>query len=238
MPVLARIKNLVLDMLFPRACLVCKKNLPANNARAIACDACLAKIPLYDAMHCPVCMRRIPLDGVSCHPEARYILAGATHYAHDAVQKLIWQMKYENWLTAAEPVGMILTNYLRALPYDFSSYYVVPIPLHKNREWKRGFNQAAVIGGAVSRALYVPTIAKNLVRVKETPAQADQKDYGAREKNIEGAFHIERPSEFKRKNILLIDDVTTSGATCREAARILKSAGAKKIIAAVVARTR
>lgn len=235
---LHRIKNLILDMLFPRTCLACEKTLSSNDAHTIVCDACLAAIPLYDAVYCPICLRRIPLDDEHCHPEAKYILAGAAHYAHTAVQKLIWQMKYENWLSAAEPVGALLTNYLRKLPNDFTDYHAVPVPLHRNREWKRGFNQAALLCGAVSKALYLPVIAKNLVRVKETPAQADQKDYVSREKNITGAFHINNPAEFKSKNILLIDDVTTSGATLREAARVLKSAGAKKIVAAVVARTR
>ncbi len=235
---LARAKNLLLDMLFPRTCLACAKNLSATGAHAIICDACMAGIPLYDAVHCPACMRRIPEGGKSCHPDAGYVLAGATHYAHAPVQKLIWQMKYENWMSAGAPVGTLLTNYLRALPHDFTGYHVVPVPLHKNREWKRGFNQAAVLGAHVSTAFHLPTIAKNLVRVKETPAQADQKDYAAREKNIANAFHVERPEEFKGKNVMLVDDVTTSGATLREAARALKSAGAKKIIAAVVARAR
>ena len=235
---LTRAKNLLLDMLFPRTCLACAKNVHANNAHAVICDACMASVPLYDALHCPVCMRRIPASGTPCHPEAKYVLAPATHYAHAPVQKLIWQMKYENWMTAGAPVGTLLTNYLRALPHDFTDYHVVPVPLHKNREWKRGFNQAAVLGAHVSTAFHLPTIAKNLVRIKETPAQADQKDYALRETNIQGAFHVERPAEFKGKNILLVDDVTTSGATIREAVRVLKSAGAKKIIAAVVARAR
>ena len=235
---LARAKNLLLDMLFPRTCLTCAKNIAVHNAHTLICDACMAAVPLYDAMHCPVCMRRIPEGGKPCHPEAKYTLAGATHYGNDTVQKLIWQMKYENWQSAGAPVGALLTNYLRAMPHDFTDYHVVPVPLHKNKEWRRGFNQAAVLGAHIATAFHLPTITKNLIRVKETPAQADQKDYALREKNIEGAFHVERPDEFKGKNIVLVDDVTTSGATLREAVRVLKSAGAKKILAAVVARAR
>ena len=147
-------------------------------------------------------------------------------------------MKYENWMTVGAPISALLVHYLRALPHDFTDYHIVPVPLHKKREWKRGFNQAAIIGASVSAAFHLPTIAKNLVRVKETPAQADQKDYAAREINITDAFHIERPHEFKGKKIMLVDDVTTSGATIREAVRVLKSAGVKKIVAAVVARAR
>jgi len=181
-------------------------------------------------------MRRIPEGGKPCHPEAQYTLASATHYTHAHVQKLIWQMKYQHWQSAATPLSTLLVTYFNALPHHFTDYHIVPIPLHKNKEWKRGFNQAAIIGGHISTHLHIPTITKNLVRIKDTSAQADQKDYTLREKNIEGAFHITRPHEFKNKHILLVDDVTTSGATLREAARVLKSAGAKKIVAAVVAR--
>jgi ComF family protein len=163
-------------------------------------------------------------------------MAGAARYSNETVQKLILQMKYEGWASASPPLGSLFSSYLKNLPHDFKDYHVVPVPLHKNKEWRRGFNQAALLGGAVSTALHLPVINRNLVRIKETAAQTDQADYTTREANIAGAFHIEHPHEFKGKNILLIDDVTTSGATLREAARTLKAAGVKKIIGAVAAR--
>lgn len=233
-----RVKNIFLDILFPQTCLTCVKTLIGEEKNRVMCGACVQSIPLYDALYCPVCLRRIPADGAPCHPTSPYILASATHYTHEKVQKLIWQFKYEQWLTAAEPVNALLTSYLRRLPYDWHDYTVVPIPLHPRRELKRGFNQAAILGNAVSKTLYLPIIKNNLMRVKKTESQKEQADYRAREKNIAGAFHILHPEEFKAKNIMLVDDVCTSGATLLEAARVLKSAGAKKIVAAVVARAR
>ncbi len=233
-----RVKNIILDALFPQICLTCVKTLVGEEKNRVMCGACVQSIPLYDALYCPVCLRRIPEGGAPCHPKSLYTLASATHYAHEKVQKLIWQFKYEQWLTASEPISALLTHYLRHLPYDWHSYTVIPIPLHPRRELKRGFNQAAVLGSAVSRTLYLPIIKNNLVRVKKTESQKEQADYRAREKNIAGAFHIVRPDELKNKNIMLVDDVCTSGATLLEAARVLKASGARHIVAAVVARAR
>jgi competence protein ComFC len=84
----------------------------------------------------------------------------------------------------------------------------------------------------------VPIIAGNLVRGRSTKTQADLKDWPEREANMKNAFAALDPGAFKGKDILLVDDVTTSGATLTEAVRTLKSCGAKKIVAAVVARAR
>ncbi len=131
-----------------------------------------------------------------------------------------------------------MTDYLKGLQRDFNDYEVVPIPLHKSREWQRGFNQSSVLAAAIAKEFTLPVSNGNLVREKETKTQKDQTDYKAREENVRGAFHALRPEEFKNRNIILVDDVTTSGATLAEAVKSLKSCGAKHIIAAVVARAR
>lgn len=233
-----RAKNIILDILFPASCVACNAALPKAEKNSVICGACLQSIPLYDALYCPVCLRRIPQDGIPCHPQGHYLLAPATHYDNEKVRKLIHQFKYEQWLTAAEPVGALMIAYLRRLSRIWDSYSIVPIPLHAAREFKRGFNQAAVLGSAIGRTLYLPMIKNNLTRIKNTPSQTEQKDYREREKNMRGAFHITNPEEFKQKNIILVDDVCTSGATLAEAARVLRASGARRIIAAVVARAR
>lgn len=233
-----RVKNIIFDILFPRICLTCNENLKNAEHNEIICGSCFQSIPLYDSVICPVCLRRMPTGETACHPHAHYLLAAATHYGHEKVQKLIGQFKYKNWLSAAEPIQSLFAGYLRRLPHDWNNYVIVPAPLHRERELKRGFNQAAVLAHAIRRTLYLPISKDNLVRAKNTKPQAEQSDYTAREKNMAGAFHIVRPEEFKHKNILLIDDVWTSGATLAEAVRVLKTSGAKKIVAGVVARAR
>lgn len=233
-----RLKNIIFDILFPHTCLTCSETLKNAEHTQIICGSCFQSIPLYDSVICPVCLRRMPGGETTVHPHARYLLAAATHYGHEKVQKLIWQFKYKNWLSAAEPIQSLFTGYLRRLPHDWSKYVIVSMPLHPRRELKRGFNQAAVLAHAIRRTLYMPILKDNLVRAKDTKPQAEQSDYTAREKNMAGAFHILRPEEFKNTNILLVDDVWTSGATLTEAVRVLQASGAQKIVAAVVARAR
>lgn len=242
--ILERVKNIILDILFPAACLTCSTLLPSGEKNNVVCGACIQSIPLYDALSCPVCLRRVPpqnrvnAHAKTCHPHASYLLASATNYSHEKVRQLIRQFKYEHWLTAAEPAGALITAYLRRLPQKWDDYAIVPIPLHPAREFKRGFNQAAVLASAIGAALCLPVIKNNVTRVKNTLSQTEQKNYHEREKNMQNAFHIARPEEFKKKNIMLVDDVCTSGATLAEAARTLKISGAGHIIAAVVARAR
>ena len=235
---IAHLKNFILDSLFPPLCLTCKKLLAPDEKKNVVCAACVASVPLYDAMFCPICLRRIPHGNDHCHPQAKYVLAPAAHYGHETVKKLIWQFKYENWLSAGAPLTHLMTSYLKNLPHTFTGYEVVPMPLHASREWQRGFNQATMLAAAIGTAFTLPIAANNLVRARETAIQADQKDYAAREKNVQGAFHVLHPEEFAGKNIILVDDVTTSGATLNEAVKALKACGAKRIVAAVVARAR
>ena len=114
----------------------------------------------------------------------------------------------------------------------------MPIPLHKNRERERGFNQSEAIAKIIASELNLQLKKDLLVRAKETKIQAELKDWNQRKNNLAGAFQIPQPEGIKGKNIILVDDVYTSGATINEAVKTLKENGAKKIIALVIAKAR
>lgn len=234
--VIALIKNIVLDILFPSCCLTCGKVLNRASENKIICNKCFDSIPIGQSLFCPVCLRRVPEKNY-CHPQINYLLAPVGHYDHPSLQKLIWQFKYQGWLSAAEPLCQLITNYLNCLPANGKGFIVIPIPLHRNKEWQRGFNQSTVLATHVAKHLKTGLIRDNLIRIKNTDPQT-KLDYEAREKNIKDAFHLNRPHELKGESVILVDDVFTSGATLNEAARTLKSAGVKKIIALVLARAR
>jgi len=105
---------------------------------------------------------------------------------------------------------------------------LVPVPLHKSRKKKRGFNQAEVIGEYLSQT-YNISMQNALVRVRDTFPQAQIHRRIDRKKNIAGAFKTKDVMSVSGKNILLIDDVFTSGSTAQEAARALKKDGAAKV---------
>jgi len=113
-------------------------------------------------------------------------------------------------------------------PVDF----VVPVPLHWRRRFQRGFNQSALIAKGLNFGN--AKFNTDLVRIRYTQEQA-LLTAAARGKNVKGAFAVRKGHNFKGKNICLIDDIKTTGATLNECAKILKEAGANKVFAFVLA---
>lgn len=228
--------RLVLDVLFPPLCLACDGYL--NDSQSKICLNCLAAIPLYHYIVCPVCLARTPDtdEKPACHPDARYLLAAASHYDNPAIKALIKQLKYHGWQGLADELARLAIGIISAR--NMADFVVLPIPLHPARQRERGFNQAELLAIKIARKLNLPIINQNLIRIKDTGAQARTADWRAREENVRNSFSVVRYEDARGKNILLIDDVFTSGATLNEAARVLKLAGAKKIIALVAARAR
>jgi ComF family protein len=115
--------------------------------------------------------------------------------------------------------------------------WLIPVPLHPVRLRERGFNQAALIAQRISRRLKVPIDLENVRRIRSTPAQALTQSRPERLKNIQHAFQVASRHAFRNKNLCLIDDVVTTGATLRAVAQALLDAGAKEIRAVTFARS-
>lgn len=114
---------------------------------------------------------------------------------------------------------------------------IVPVPLHRWRLLRRRYNQAALMGGMMSKAMDKPMIADVLLRTRATPSQGHMKP-GERKKNVSKAFavHPGRAEKIAGKTIVLIDDVYTTGSTVRECAKVLLAAGAKEVFVLTLAR--
>ena len=117
---------------------------------------------------------------------------------------------------------------------------LIPVPLHKRKLRVRGFNQSELLadflGENLAPGINFPVLKKVLNRKHFTLSQMKIKNYQDRQKNIQGAFAIQKSAEIRGKNVLLVDDVATTGATLFECALVLKAAGVRKISAIVVAR--
>jgi len=112
---------------------------------------------------------------------------------------------------------------------------VTPVPLHWWRKWGRGYNQAEAVARELAAALQVPFASRLLRRVRWTPQQV-QPTRDARRENVKGAFRVGRGARLTGKAVLLVDDVMTTGSTLSEAARMLRNAGADRVVVAVLAR--
>ncbi len=239
MQTLSRLFRFFEAVLFPPLCLVCRAHLKTEERSRWLCGNCAIPFDFPIGFFCPFCRRRSPVIP-SCHPETRFAGIAPWKYENKRIRELIHLLKYEGVKTAAIPLGEALQSYfLRSAARGgilFSNFIVIPIPLHPRKLRKRGFNQSLLLAHPL-RSSMMPILQDALVRIRATSSQTALESREARARNIYGSFAVKSPEAVCGKNILLVDDVLTSGATMREAARVLKKAGAQRIIALTAART-
>lgn len=234
-----------LSVLFPPRCISC--NIRIDNPEFVCCAPCTGKIILNSSFFCPFCGARIPPGEKACHADAGYLLGAATSFEQKQIRDLVHSLKYNGTRDTAPFIAHMMFEYMRRIlpvnALDFSNYMLIPIPLHKRKERVRGYNQSSVLAHElkkifVSLDLPFPEIRKDiLMRKKYTPSQTECRTTQERRKNIAECFSVSHPEYINGKNIILIDDVHTTGATMGEAVRILKRCGGKRILGFVFAKT-
>jgi len=192
--------------LFPQKCLGCKKE------NEILCSDCLLKINRPDTPH---------LNGIHI----------ASNYQDAVLKKALWMLKYQGVKQLAKPLAELIKERIWK-KLETGDWLIVPVPLSKNKLRHRGYNQAELI----ARELPGNVRADVLFKKFHTKSQVEVKDKEERLANIIGSFEVRNPEKIKGKKIILIDDVLTTGATMREAKKVFKQAGAKKVVGVVVAR--
>ena len=220
------------SLFFPRLCLACGSSLRAGAL----CNTCSAGMILSRTLFCGECGVPTPCFTHPCHPLFPYTLGSPGTYENHIFKELIHALKFNGIRIAAVPLADALVRYVSLLRIPLTGYTVVPVPLSRERLRSRGFNQSEHIANIFSERMGLPTAPRFLARVRHAKPQSETKNLAERKENIRGCFAVPRPAIVHGKNIILIDDVTTSGATFLESARVLKSAGAARIVALAVAR--
>ncbi len=176
----------------------------------------------------PGCMRRGGIDGFT-----------AIFFYNPLMKKIVKAIKYRLSREVFEELTQVIKpgtlKSLSQLAKFDSGFVICPLPLHERRLRSRGFNQAELLGSFVNKFVESPKV-QFLMRTKDTPSQTSLKDGLKRYQNVRGAFHVRKPTAVRGKSILLVDDVVTTGATAREAARTLKRAGAAKVFVFALAK--
>lgn len=237
----SKTKDAVLNIIFPPLCIGCEKHL--SGEENLICHNCIKNIKIHNSFFCPVCLARLNEPKLICNHKKEkfggypFVLASATDYGNPAVNKLLYFLKYRGFSSSVPILNNILENYLKPFRSFFheNNSVITPVPLHIFKKWQRGFNQAEILSDTASKVLGLKT-KKLLKKVKCGKSQARSKSFEKRLENVRGAFEIVDQKEAEGKNIILVDDVFTSGATSKEAIKVLKSAGAKKIIVLVLAK--
>lgn len=230
LPQLAKLTGVALDFLFPPKCLGCGTE---GNLICLACRRRLTPIvnpicprcgrPQSSEIMCPTCT--VWSASVECiRSPLRF--EGLT-------RQIIHEFKYKNLRSLAQPLAVILKDYLlrSPLPVDV----IVPVPLHPRRLRERGYNQSALLAKAISRLMNLPVTEDELKRVKYVLPQARTRSVAERQTNAKGAFKCLRFLK-PGQAVLLIDDVATSGATLDACAHALKLAGSGSVYGLVLAR--
>ncbi len=190
--------------------------------------------PLAALEFAPIC----GLCGRAHPPFQRAIAYGSYE---DGLRDLIHLLKYRQVHPAAKVLGRKLAEVIAKLQPEFGKdpVLVLPVPLHHGKSRERGFNQAELIAAAALKQLHAGAAlhldSRHLVRRRETRSQIGLSRHQRRE-NMRGAFAVPHPPSVEGREILLVDDVLTTGATAAECARVLLRAGASRVWVATVAR--
>lgn len=243
------IKNFLLDLIFPRFCLGCQKELELKQDSFI-CEACFNNIPL-NGIECHMCGLRNSNGTCKNCRRNTYLngLFAAGKYENVVLREAINKFKYNSVESLGKPLTELIIKYLKKenlieklrcpTPEFFSVGHrscLVPIPLSWRRKLNRGFNQSEVLAKKLSPVLNC-NVVNLLKRKKFGTQQAKIREWKKRKENISNAFTLSTSYVYNNiKRVILVDDVSTSGATLEEAAHILKKAGVKEIYGLVVAR--
>lgn len=217
------------DLFFPKNCLLC------NKQGSYICAQCLLKVPKA-RQKCPVC-NWYSFKGKT-HPSCKKNLDLDGHFAlwkyGGAVRKGIHAFKYR----FASDVAGEFVNYIIKSHFEPKSCLLVPIPLHTTRHNWRGFNQSELIASKLAEKTDNNYAGNLLIRSKKTTPQA-QLGKKERLQNLRGKFALNKEYLDKVKDyktIVIVDDVWTTGSTIKEAAKVLKKAGAKNVWGFTLAR--
>ena len=221
------IQNKVLNTLFPETCPVCL-GTSSDHTIAPICKRCWNLIQPYKGPKCGKC--GMPLDSdsaITCgecikdEPAFRSVRTFGLYKG--PLRKAINLLKYHNMKRLSKPLsGLILRMEMPLVDA------VIPVPLYKNRLRQREFNQSALLAKYAAYKTSTSLLVDCLVKVKDTMPQVGLSSR-ERRRNIRNAFGIEKKELINGMDILLVDDVITTGATVRECSRVLKKAGAGDI---------
>lgn len=214
-----RFLSTILNIVFPLYCISCRKS------GVNFCIKCLS-------------------DSPSAERESASWIFPLFDYRHPPIKKAVWLLKYKGKKPLANTFAEVIYGRILeelsdlSVIENFRNIILIPIPLSGKRYRERGFNQTELICNELIKLDKNENFKlenKVLIKRKDTKHQARIENRAERLKNIVGSFAVKNAEKIKSKNIILLDDVTTTGATLSEARKILKKSGAKKVIAFTVA---
>jgi competence protein ComFC len=227
------------ELIYPNCCLGCRNRIPASGQQNLICSGCWDKIERNLPPFCAVCGRHLTPEAITKNACPSCSTRKTNFYFDRAfspcvytggVKKLIHEFKYSGKDYLGKPLGELMNTFIRQYQFPIKHLdFIIPVPLHASRKRQREFNQAEILSQEIAREFNKKVLADTLIRVKPTKTQTEL-TFPERCQNVEKSFAVIKPELILDANLLLIDDVLTTGATANEAARCLKEAQAGKVL--------
>jgi len=232
--VINRIFEPILNFIYPPYCAICEE--PLNKARVV-CDECFDEILPVPIPFCQKCGKPLSNDeDITCkrckeNPLFLSYIRGIGIF-NEPLRTIIHLFKYQRRISLGERLSNLLTSTFNSSIVLHNTDIIAPVPLHRVRLRERGYNQSEILARGLSKGTGIK-YGSIIKRIRYTRSQALMKDPNERMKNVDGAFKV--VENIAGKNVLIVDDVTTTGATLNAIAKESLKEGAKSISAIVLA---
>lgn len=233
----------ILDLLFKSDCLLCHKGV--NSVYVNLCSRCFENIEILNhSSSCSHCHKPLDFansDNTICDECRKYRTHDAITRNYSAaiydgnIKMLLFKLKFEKKKDVAKVLALIIDKYLKTNKLKLSCDYLVPVPISDKRLAERGYNQALLIAKELSNVTGLK-VNNSLIRHKSTEHLHSQ-TVSERKAVLAEAFSINEAVNINNKNIIILDDIFTTGTTVNECARILLASGAKSVSSLTAART-
>jgi ComF family protein len=232
----------LLTLSYPQTCAICCRSVEERKF-GVACEKCWNATRILSGAE-TICWKcgllsdevlSVRLDEVRCRrcETQSFTAARAVGPYEGALRASVLELKRQPHLS--QQLEMLLVEAAKREPLNLSNR-IIPVPLHVRRVRSRGFNQASILAHALSRGLQLPIDEVSLVRVSSTEKYRAGLDAKGRQDTVAGAFEVRHPRLVTNENILLVDDVFTTGATVSACAEALVTAGAKTVFVLTISR--
>lgn len=233
----------LINILYPRICVVCKDKLDNTlTPDKVLCIKCYSKIKRNLPPFCCQCGRHLTAQNFAkniCSDCIKKPLSFDRAFSpciyEGVIKELLHQFKYNNKDYLGYTLSKFMINFIadNKLPVNYLDL-IIPIPLHRSRLREREFNQAQILGDYIARNFNKAISSNLLLRHCQTKSQTGL-NTNERFLNVKDTFSLNPRTSLRGKNIMLVDDVLTTGATSSEAARLLKKAGANIVFVLTLA---
>lgn len=223
----------LVELVYPKRCLACKKRLGPSSIDSLICAACWSDIKRNTPPFCCSCGRKLDKKTLSknlcadCLRRRNYFDRAFSPCVYTGTLKeLICEFKYRDKPYLGPALGRLLIEFIKEydLPIEYLDF-IIPVPLHKTRLREREFNQAEILSRHIAGEFNKSVLTDCLQRHRHTKTQAEL-EINNRLLNVKDSFSVTNCELIRNRNLLVVDDVLTTGATASEAAKVLKQAGA------------